>query len=99
MKLWKNKKGQIGPGMILGIVITSIVAFVILMVGIMVVDQTDTAANDIIANSGTANTTYEALVTSVWNAFGLYNVYPIILAAVGIIAVVGYLAYARAGRD
>lgn len=83
--------------MVLGIVIVSITAFIALMVGIMVVQQTDTAAAAIIPNdTGSANTTYTSLVTAVWNAFGLYNVYPIILAAVGIIAIVSYLAYARA---
>jgi len=96
-KLLRNKRGMVNPALVLGIVITSIVAFIALMVGIMVVQQADTAAGSIIPDSGTANTTYEALLTAIWNAFGLYNIYPIVLAAIGIIAIIGLLAFRTSG--
>jgi hypothetical protein len=62
----------------------------------MVVQQTDTAAAPIIPNdNGSANQMYLNLLTAIWNAFGLYNVYPIVIAAVGIIAIVGLFGLMR----
>jgi hypothetical protein len=89
-RLRKNTRA-IGPGAVIGIVITSIVTFVVLMAGIMIVSQTDTAAAAVIPNVATdkSNVTYTALIAAVWNAFGLFNIYPIIIAAVGIIMIIG----------
>jgi hypothetical protein len=83
--------------MVVGIVMAAIVTFIVLMVGIMIVTQTDTAASALISNTATAkdNITYTALLNAVWNAFGLFNVYPIIIAAVGVIAIIGLFAAGR----
>ena len=75
--MFGDKKGQVS---VVGLIISIVSLIILILVGVLIIDQVDDVAGDLNL-SASANSTYESILSTVWSTMPLLSIAPLVLVA------------------